>query len=296
MLSRLIAGSLPWIPRPVVYRVARRYVAGVTLNDALATARTLAAQGLRSTTALLGEHLHDRAQVEATVAEYVRLLEALEREGLEGGVSVKPTHVGLSIDRGLCQASLERLAAEAARRGRFLRIDMEDHTTTDATLAIHRDLRQRHDNIGIVLQAYLKRTLDDIDALPPESSVRLCKGIYVEPESMVVVGYDAVRANYLRALERLLARGAWTAIATHDEWLIRESIERVERSGRGENDWELQMLLGVAPKLRQRIAAEGKRIRVYVPYGPEWYDYSLRRLRENPRIAMHVVRAMLGRS
>ena len=106
---------------------------------------------------------------------------------------------------------------------------MEDHTTTDATLAIHRDLRQRHDNVGVVLQAYLKRTLDDIDALPPDSSVRLCKGIYVEPESMVVGGYDAVRANYLRALERLLARGAWTAIATHDEWLIRESIERVER-------------------------------------------------------------------
>ena len=296
MLSRLIAGSLPWIPRPIVYRVARRYVAGVTMNDALATARTLAAQGLRSTTALLGEHLHDAAQVEATVAEYIRLLEALEREGLEGGISVKPTHVGLSIDPGLCQASLERLAAEAARRGRFLRIDMEDHTTTDATLAIHRDLRARHDNVGVVLQAYLKRTLDDIDALPPDSSVRLCKGIYVEPESMVIGGYDAVRANYLRALERLLARGAWTALATHDEWLVQQSIELVKRSGRGENEWELQMLLGVAPRLRQRAAADGRRIRVYVPYGPEWYDYSLRRLRENPRIAMHVVRAMIGRS
>jgi proline dehydrogenase len=293
VLSRLIAGSLPWIPRPIVYRVARRYVAGVTLDDALATARSLAAQGLRSTTALLGEHLQDAAQVEATVAEYVRLLEALEREGLEGGVSVKPTHVGLSIDPGLCQASLERLAGEAARRGRFLRIDMEDHTTTDATLAIHRDLRQRHHNVGVVLQAYLKRTLDDIDALPADSSVRLCKGIYVEPESMMVGGFDAVRANYLRALERLLARGAWTAIATHDQWLIRQSIERVERSGRGENNWELQMLLGVAPRLRQRVAAEGRRIRVYVPYGPEWYDYSLRRLRENPRIAMHVLRALL---
>ncbi len=173
---------------------------------------------------------------------------------------------------------------------------MEDHGTTDATLAIHRDLRRRHDNVGIVLQAYLKRTLDDIDALPPDSSVRLCKGIYVEPENMVVGGYDAVRANYLRALDRLLARGAWTALATHDEWLIRESIERIQRSGRGNDEWELQMLLGVAPKLRQRVAAEGRRIRVYIPYGGEWYDYSLRRLRENPRIAMHVVRAMVGRS
>ena len=145
-----------------------------------------------------------------------------------------------------------------------------------------------------MLQAYLERTLDDIEALPPDSSVRLCKGIYVEPPQLVVGDYDAVRANYLRAVERLLARGAWTAIATHDEWLIeRVGSPRIRRSGRGDDDWELQMLLGVAPMLRQRLAAEGRRIRVYVPYGPEWYDYSLRRLRENPRIAMHVVRSLL---
>ncbi len=277
--------------------MARRYVAGVTLNDALATARTLAAQGLRSTTALLGEHLHDPAQVEATVAEYIRLLEALEREGLEGGISVKPTHVGLSIDPELCQASLERLAAEAARRGRFLRIDMEDHTTTDATLAIHRDLRQRHDNVGVVLQAYLKRTLDDIDALPPDSSVRLCKGIYVEPREH---GGRRLRrgARQLPARARAPAR-ARRLDRDRDPRRVADPRSRssaVERSGRGANDWELQMLLGVAPRLRQRLAAEGRRIRVYVPYGPEWYDYSLRRLRENPRIAMHVLRAMVGRS
>jgi proline dehydrogenase len=294
VLSRLIASSLPFIPRPIVYRVARRYVAGVTMQDAIATDRALAAAGLRSTTTLLGEHLHDPGQVESVVSEFVRLLEALEREGLEGGISVKPTHVGLLIDPELCRGSLERLAAEAERRGRFLRIDMEDHTTTDATLAIHRHLRQRHDNVGVVLQAYLKRTLDDIDALPDGSSVRLCKGIYVEPDPLVVGGYDEVRANYLRALERLLARGARIALATHDEWLIRESIARVERVERVDAAWELQMLLGVAPRLRQRLAAENRRIRVYVPYGPEWYDYSLRRLRENPRIAMHVVRAMFG--
>jgi proline dehydrogenase len=221
------------------------------------------------------------------------LLEALEREGREGGISVKPTHLGLAIDHALCHASIDRLVTEAARRGRFVRIDMEDHTTTDAALAVHHDLRRRHDNVGIVLQAYLRRTLDDIAALPKESSVRLCKGIYSEPRLLVVGGYQQVRANYLRALERLIERDAWIAIATHDEWLIRESLERLGRGARG---WELQMLLGVAPMLRQRLAAEGHRIRVYVPYGPDWYDYSLRRLRENPRIAMHVVRALFGRS
>jgi proline dehydrogenase len=296
VFSKLIAASLPLVPRPIVYRVARRYVAGVDRRAALATARDLAARGLRSTTALLGEHLHQRDQVEDTVVEYLRLLEALESAGVEGGISVKPTHVGLLIDRELCLDSLERLTAEAARRGRFLRIDMEDHTTTDAALAFHRELKRRHHNVGIVLQAYLKRTLDDVEALPPDSSVRLCKGIYVEPPDLTVGGYDEVRANYLRALERLLARGAWTAIATHDEWLARESLQRVEKSGRDGEGWELQMLLGVAPQLRQRLAEEGRRIRVYIPYGPDWYDYSLRRLRENPRIAMHVVRALFGRS
>jgi proline dehydrogenase len=296
VLSRLIASSLPLVPRPIVYRVARRYVAGVTLQDAISTDRALAAAGLRSTTTLLGEHVNDPAQVETVVSEFFRLLEALQLEGLEGGISVKPTHVGLLIEPELCRRSLDRLAAEAQRRGRFLRIDMEDHTTTDVTLAIYRDLRQRHHNVGVVLQAYLERTLDDIDTLPPDSSVRLCKGIYVEPDHLVVGGFDEVRANYLRALDRLLARGARIALATHDEWLIRESIARVERSERRDGGWELQMLLGVAPRLRQRLAAEGRRIRVYVPYGPEWYDYSLRRLRENPRIAMHVVRAMFGRS
>jgi proline dehydrogenase len=296
VFDRLISASLPLVPRSIVSRVGGRYVAGTTLDDALVMARRLKALGLRSTYALLGEHVRDPAEVEATIVAYVRLLEALEREGLEGGISVKPTHVGLSIDYGLCQSSLERLVQEAARHGRFVRIDMEDHRTTDATLAIHGRLRACYENVGVVLQAYLRRTLDDIAALPPESSVRLCKGIYVEPQLLVVGGYDAVRANYLRAVERLLERGAWLAIATHDEWLVDESLKRIEESTRPVRGWELQMLLGVAPLLRQKLAGAGRRIRIYVPYGPDWYDYSLRRLRENPRIAMHVLRAAMGRS
>ena len=295
MLSRLIAASLPLVPRPVVYRVARRYVAGVTIDDALRVVRRLAAERLRTTTALLGEKVTDPREVESTVDEYVRLLDALESAGVEGGISVKPTHVGLSIDPALCHASLARLVGEAERRGRFVRIDMEDHPTTDATLAIHHDLRQRHRGVGVVLQAYLKRTLDDVERLPEGSSVRLCKGIYAEPAPLVVGGYEAVRANFLRVLERLLERGMWTAVASHDEWLLRESIARIEANGSGRG-WEIQMLLGVAPALRQRLAAEGRRIRVYLPYGPDWYPYSLRRLRENPRIAMHVLRALAGRS
>jgi proline dehydrogenase len=292
VLSRLVAASLPAVPRAVVYRVAQRYIAGVTLEQALATAKRLVDRGLRTTTALLGEKVTDPREVESTVAEYVRLLDALDREGIDGGISVKPTHVGLSIDAALCHASIERLAVEAARRRRFVRIDMEDHRTTDATLLIHENLRQRHDNVGVVLQAYLKRTLDDVEALPRGSSVRLCKGIYVEPAYLVVGGYEAVRANFLRVLERLVQRGMWPAIATHDEWLLRESIGLVDAAGRGHDDWEIQMLHGVAPQLRERLAAEGRRIRLYLPYGPDWYDYSLRRLRENPRIAMHVLRAL----
>jgi proline dehydrogenase len=294
VLSRLVAASLPLVPRSVVYRIGQRYVAGVDLDAAIAKIRALSAQGLRTTTDLLGEKLREPRAVEATVVEYVRVLEALERHGLEGGISVKPTHVGLSIDAGLCRESLERLVTEAARRGRFVRIDMEDHAATDATLAMHQDLKRRHSNVGVVLQAYLRRTLDDVEALPHGSSVRLCKGIYAEPADLTVGGYEEVRANYLRVLERLLERGFRTALATHDEWLIGEGLSRLAASGQGRGQAEIQMLLGVAPQLRQRLLADGHRVRVYVPYGPDWYDYSVRRLRENPRIAMHVLRALVS--
>jgi len=177
----------------------------------------------------------------------------------------------------------------------FVRIDMEDSSTTSETLRLYRDLRESgHTNVGVVLQAYLRRTLDDVAALADlEPNVRLCKGIYVEPPSIAYTDYDAVRANYVRSLDALLAAGAYVAVATHDEWLIGRALERVD--GMDRNAYELQMLLGVREERASELVAAGHRLRVYVPFGEQWYRYSLRRLQENPAMAGTIARATVGR-
>ena len=203
--------------------------------------------------------------------------------------------VGLKIDEAFCRDNLAQLAEAAREHGSFLRIDMEDRTTTDATLRIYRDLQARYGCVGIVLQAYMRRTLQDVDELPADANVRLCKGIYIEPREVAWKGFDTVRANFVDALDRLLERGAYAAIATHDEYLTCAGCALVRRHGLARERYEFQMLLGVEDRLRKILLAQGHRLRVYVPYGQDWHAYSLRRLRENPEIAGHVMRSMLGR-
>jgi proline dehydrogenase len=178
-----------------------------------------------------------------------------------------------------------------------VRIDMEDASTTDATLRIYKDLHGRFGNVGVVLQAYMRRTLADIHALPKAgANVRICKGIYVERRAVAYKEYETVRLNYLHALEKLLVRGAYVGIATHDDHLICGALGLVDRHNVPRERYEFQMLLGVEPELRRILIAAGHRLRVYVPYGRDWYPYSTRRLRENPQVARHVLRAMLGGS
>jgi proline dehydrogenase len=297
LLDWLIVRGLPVVPQSIVGRVARRYVAGETLDDALATVETLAREGAMSTLDLLGEEVREPAVAEATAAEYERMLDALAARGLPSNVSIKPTALGLAIDEALCRAHVERIVVAARRHGNFVRIDMEDASTTDATLRIYRDLHARYGNVGVVLQAYMRRTLADIRGLPAEgANVRLCKGIYVEPRAVAYREFETVRLNFLAALERLLARGVYVGIATHDEHLVCGALALVERCGLPRERYEFQMLLGVEPELRRLLLAAGHRLRVYVPYGRDWYAYSVRRLRENPRIARHVLRALARRT
>ena len=295
LLDWLIVRGLPLVPKPVVGRVARRYVAGETLDQALATVEALAAQGAMATLDLLGEEVRDPAKATATAEEYERMLDALAERSLAANVSIKPTALGLAIDEGLCRQNVERIVAAARRHGNFVRIDMEDASTTDATLRIYRDLHARFGNVGVVLQAYMRRTLADIQALPPNgANVRICKGIYVEPRAVAYKEFETVRANYLHALEKLLARGVYVGIATHDDHLVCGALALVDRLAVPRERYEFQMLLGVEPELRRIILAGGHRLRVYVPYGVDWYAYSVRRLRENPEVAMHVTRAVLS--
>ncbi len=295
MLRQLIRHGLPLIPKPLIGRVARRYVAGADLEAALGKVGELNRGGLAGTLALLGEEVTHREHAETAVDEYLRTFRELHERGLDSGVSIKLTLLGLRIDESFCRANLERVAAAARDAGIFVRIDMEDHTCTDATLRLYREARGRYDKLGIVLQAYLRRTLGDISALEPGTSVRLCKGIYPEPRAVAFLDYDTVRANFLAALEQLIRCGAKVAVATHDEYLVAGALAILRRLGVDSGRCEFQTLLGVDEPLRDLLRQEGHRVRVYIPYGADWYAYSIRRLRENPQIALHVMRAMVGR-
>jgi len=294
--NRLLVTTLPLVPKAIVGRVASRYVAGETLDDALATVRKLNAQGAMATVDVLGEEVAERDKALAAVEEYVRLFAAIDREKLDANVSIKLTLLGLKIDEGFCRDNVDRIAAAAAGHGNFVRIDMEDHTTTDPTLRIYQELQARHGNLGVVLQAYMRRTLADIEALPREkASVRLCKGIYVEPREIAWKGYETVRANYVQALQKLIRNGVYPAIATHDEYLVCRAVGLIEEHRLPREAYEFQMLLGVDEPLRRILLSAGHRLRVYVPYGRDWYPYSIRRLRENPEVARHVLRALIAR-
>ena len=295
VLDSAIVRLLPAVPRPVVRRLSSRYIAGPTLADARHTVAALNAAGKLATVDVLGEEIRRPEEAEAIAQAYLDVLAAIETDALAANVSVKLTGLGLKLDLGLCRSNLEAVVRDAAARDTFVRIDMEDSSTTDDTLRLYRELREGGvDNVGIVLQASLRRTVADVQALADlRPSVRLCKGIYLEPESIAFTEFEAVRANFVAALDALLAVGCYVGVATHDEWLIQESLRRLD--GLGPEEYELQMLLGVREARASELVAAGHRLRVYVPFGQRWYEYSLRRLQENPKIAGYVAGDVLGR-
>ena len=272
------------------------YIAGPTLDDARRTALALNGAGKRATIDVLGEEIHTADEARAIAASYGEVLEAIHGDGLDANVSVKLTGLGLKLDLSLCHELLAGLVRDAAAHGSFVRIDMEDASCVDDTLALYRELRGAGiDNVGIVLQAYLKRTHHDIaDLRDLQPSVRLCKGIYVEPGSIAFKDAEVVRRSFVSCLDALLDGGSRVAIATHDEELIAQSLERVAALPR--DGYELQMLLGVREARATELVAAGHPLRVYVPFGRRWYEYSLRRLQENPQMAGVIARATVARA
>jgi proline dehydrogenase len=284
LLDRAIVRLLPAVPKPVVQRLSSRYIAGPTLDDAIRVVRKLNAKGKLATIDVLGEDVTAPDEARAIAGQYHDVLARIDEEELDSNVSVKLTGLGLELDYDLCRENLESVVGDAQARGNFVRIDMEDSSTTERTLQLYRELRANgSENLGVVLQAYLRRTVADIDGL---DNVRLCKGIYVEPAEIAYVEYEAVRANYVRSLEKLVAQGTYVGIATHDEYLIEEALRIVRDVPR--DRYEFQMLLGVSADRADALVAAGHRLRVYVPYGTQWYEYSMRRLQENPKIAGYV--------
>lgn len=286
---------LPVVPRRVVQRVSARYIAGPTLDDARGTVARLNAEGKLATVDVLGEEVTRPAEAEAIAAAYRAALDAIVADRLDANVSVKLTALGLEIDLDLCRSLLGAVVAGAAEMGRFVRIDMEDSSCTDDTLRLYRELRESgRDNVGIVLQSCLRRSLDDVAALADlRPNVRLCKGIYLESEEVAYHDPDEIRESFVRLLDALLELGSYVALATHDERLIGRSLERV--AGTAKMSYELQFLLGVREERANELVTAGHRLRVYVPYGDRWYEYSLRRLQENPSLAGTIAKATLGR-
>ncbi len=297
LFDTLVKYGMPWVPKPIVSRVARRYVAGESIDDAVRTLREMNAEGAMGTVDVLGEEVRDRSKTERAVSQYLDILDRIEAEGLDANISIKPTMLGLKIDADLCADNLNTVVGRAAELGNFVRIDMEDHTCTDATLQLYRRIHDAYPTaVGIVLQSYLHRTTADVaDLLPLSPNIRMCKGIYREPRAIAWEDFETIRANFIYNMEKLLAEGAYVGIATHDPHLVWAGMAAVDRLQIDRDRYEFQMLLGVDPELRSIILSAGHRLRVYVPYGRDWYSYSMRRLRENPTIAHHVVRAMLAR-
>lgn len=295
LIDRLVVGTLPLVPRPVVFRFARRYIAGLTLDDAVRTVRELEAEGAMSTIDVLGEAVTRREQTEATRDEYLRVLDVLSAERLPANVSVKPTALGLSIDPKLVRENFRAICRKAAESETFLRIDMEDSPFTESTLALALELKEEFPNVGVVVQAYMRRTLRDLDRLvAARMNVRICKGIYVEPRALAYKDRQVVIENFAAIVEKHLSAGCYAGIATHDEACVQRALATIDRLKLSPDRYEFQMLLGVDPLLRRTILAAGHRLRVYVPYGKDWYKYSVRRLKENPSIAGHTVRSILG--
>jgi proline dehydrogenase len=297
IVDRAIVRMLPAVPKPVVERLSSRYIAGAALTDAVAAVERLNEGGKAATIDVLGEEITREEGARAIAQAYRDVFAAIDRGHLDSNVSVKLTALGLDLSYDLCRENLESVVREAAGYGNFVRVDMEDSTTTDDTLRLYRELREAgHDNLGVVLQARLRRTLDDVRGLADlRPNVRLCKGIYIEPSTIAFTDYEAVRANFVRCLAELLDGRSYVGIATHDEWLIGEGLRLVSTHGLGRDEYELQMLLGVREERADELVAEGHRLRVYVPFGEHWYAYSLRRLQENPAMAGSIARATAGR-
>lgn len=298
VFDRLAIRVLPLVPKALVRRFSARYVAGETLADLLAVVRGLNAEGCLATVDVLGEFVRNEAEAREAASLYQEVLAAIARERLDANISVKLTQMGLLLDPALCEDIMADLLETAAASGNFVRIDMEDSSCTSATIELYLRLRARYDNVGVVLQAALRRTLSDARRIMAAGAghFRLCKGIYVEPRRIAYRDIGVIHKNYTRILEEMLRGGAYVGIATHHEDLIWEARRLIEQVGLQREQYEFQMLLGVEPELRALLLQEGYRVRVYVPFGRHWHAYCLRRLKENPAVFRHVVKNLFTRS
>ncbi len=303
MINQAIAGILPYMPRRLVWIFSKKYISGENLSDALRESQKFNSEGCTVTMDVLGEFVSKLEEADQYKKEYIEVIEKFSAAKIRGNVSVKPTMFGLLLDKEVCYNNLREIVKTAAECDSFIRIDMEDSTCTDDEIHLFIRLKKEFPNrVGLVLQAYMRRTLDDIKNLMEEHSAdsplnfRLCKGIYVEDESIAYKGHQEIRDHYLEDLEFMLKNGIYAGIATHDSYLVENSIKMIERYNIPKDKYEFQMLFGVSSNLRRSIVAKGHPMKVYVPFGKQWFRYSTRRLKENPHMVWHIIKAIFVRS
>lgn len=293
-MNKFIASILPHIPPVLVKPFAKRYVAGESIDNVLAVVRQFHEKGVYSTVDVLGEFIHHLDEAKATAETYKAVLESLAKEGSNqsANISIKLTALGLLLDKEACFQIVRDLVETAKRYQNFVRIDMEDSPCTTDTINLYLRLREEFSNVGIVLQAYLKRTPADAENLVSKGAahIRLCKGIYVEPPEIAYQSKADIHKNYLSTLEYLFQNKAYVGIATHHPDLIQGALALIRKYQLTPEQYEFQMLLGVTPEQRERLWKDGHHMRVYVPFGKDWYAYSIRRLKENPTLITHVIK------
>jgi len=299
MFNKLIAAILPYFPKKFIWIFSRAYISGETLDDAMRVSKELNSKKIKVTLDVLGEFIKNLDEAESNKKEYINLIEVSYQNHIDGNFSLKPTSFGLLIDKEKCYNHIREIVAKAAEFNGFIRIDMEDSPCTDDEIALFRRLKAEFPaNVGLVLQAYLKRTFDDIKQMLDLNSAempvsyRLCKGIYIEPESISYKRYEEINQHYLEDLEFMFKNKIYAGIATHDKPLIEGAYNLISKYNVPKNMYEFQMLYGVTPKLRESIVNEGHNMRVYVPFGNQWFGYSTRRLKENPKMATHIIKAI----
>jgi proline dehydrogenase len=302
MLNKLISDILPFMPKKLVWVFSKRYIAGETIEEGLLASKLLNEKNLDVTVDLLGEFISTLEEAKRNKDEYIEIIERFTSENIKGNFSLKPTMFGLIIDKEICYNYIRQIVELAAQKKSFVRIDMEDSQCVDMEVEIFRRLRHEFPgNVGLVLQAYLRRTKSDLEALIDLNSAsnpinfRLCKGIYVEPENIAFKNYEEIRQHYLEDLRYMFENNMYPGIATHDKYLVEESIKMIRELNVPKGNYEFQMLYGVTPELRQTIVDDGHRMRVYVPFGKQWFNYSTRRLKENPKMAQHIIKALFIR-
>jgi len=297
LINELIVSVVQILPKSIVRKFSNRYIAGDSLQDAVLVVQELNKRGILATIDVLGESITTKEEASASTVACSEVLDAIRKLQLKANISIKPTQMGLQIDEKFCFDQVLTLVEKAKAMNNFVRIDMEDSSCTDATLRLYKKVRETHDNSGAVIQAYMRRSLSDlisISALKP--NIRLCKGIYIEPVSIAFKGKDEVRKNYLDILKWMFENKHYVGIATHDPYLIDEAVNLIDTLQIPRVAFEFQMLLGVREDLRDYLAESGYKVRVYVPFGKEWYQYSIRRLKENPNIAGQVVKNLFSRN